>query len=211
MDNNKLVKLDRSFLNKLDSIISRLGREVNPLYYGRCERSVFINRLFLKLNGKTFKIYHDNKISYISLIGATTRSSDYPEGGIKTAAIKYSLGYKTLELDVCFINEKVEHKNIILSYNNLLDIRISEIEKEEYINIVNLFIFKEPLKKFKFKKFDLDLKDLQSPEIETEFSYTWEEIENKHRTSGSITLIRIGEEIDATDEEIETFNSIQNG
>lgn len=129
---------------KIDELIIRLQKSVDKqdrhvCRYrddNRCNKSVLIDRLSIKLINRYFKLLINGKIHYALFVKSSIKSNNqiWYNGGFS-----FVLGYSDSEYRLLFMNHQLEYESMKLHYNDLLDLEYEEITSDKFMNVVKLF------------------------------------------------------------------------
>lgn len=136
-----MKKIDINFLKKIDSILDNLSR-TNESYRdcGRCEKDIFIIRLFNKIlkTNKTYKVKIKNEIYYALFPDVSIKSDNKVK--YKTCGISFHYGHSNSEYNIHFLNEKAKMTYFKkIHWNDIIDIEYDQITYDLYYNVLKLF------------------------------------------------------------------------
>jgi len=140
--------IDINWLRKILTTIEKLQRTTNSKSKDcRCEKEIFICRYFKFLENKYFKIKIKNRVYFAVFPKSTTTVSSCLKDDYKynSYGIKFHLGYTDFEYQVSFRDEQLNVIQLILHWNDIIEIKYKEITAEEYFNVVKMFLFEEKL------------------------------------------------------------------
>lgn len=134
-----MKNLDIEWLQRIRKSHDKLDRTILPnSKIRRCTQEILISRYFKFLKNKCFKLYIKKEVYYMMFLKSIHTVNNgyvYSSYGIN----KY-LSYSPYEFEITFIDEKVKNQGIIVSWNDLLEIKYEKISKKKYYRMVKKFI-----------------------------------------------------------------------
>lgn len=141
--------LDINWLQKVQNIIDKLDRTTYPdSKESRCQKEVFVCRYFKFLKDKCFKIKIKDKVYFAVFNKSTIKVTSCLRDDLLTYysyGVKFYLSYGSSDYELSFRDEHFNPIQLIVHYNDLLQIKYKEITQEEYFNVVKMFLFEEKL------------------------------------------------------------------
>jgi hypothetical protein len=130
--------LNIGWLKKVEKVHDRFDRHVPTNSIQKiCTQSIFINRYFKFLDGKTFKLKIEDCIYYALFLKQKTIGTDYY---YNSYGVEKHLGYNNYEFSISFFDEKLKRRDFKLHWNDIISIEYEEIPTKKYYEIVKLFI-----------------------------------------------------------------------
>jgi len=104
----------------------------------RCTQQILIDRYFKFLHNKCFKLYIKGEMYYVMFINLIhTVDHEYV---YNTYGVSKHLGYANFELELSFLDERCNTKRIVVSYNDILDIKYRAIRKKKFYRMCKKFL-----------------------------------------------------------------------